>query len=434
MDRIEPTMSTEPDIRASVDHLFRRRAGQLVATLTRILGFQHLDLVEDVVQDALVQALRRWPHHGVPEDPGAWILRVAKNRALDVLRHRGMRRDKTDAVERALSPEPERADREAFLASELRDDQLRMIFACCDPAISRDAQVALVLKTVGGFGTEEIARAFLAPVPRVAQRLVRAKRTLRGQGTHLEIPPAAEMPARLDVVLEAVYLMFNEGYSAFAGEDLVRHELCQEALRLAELLATHRASSTPTVHALAALLCFQAARLPGRVDVGGTLMTLAEQDRDRWDVALRDRGLDHLRRAARGDAISTYHLEAEIAACHTVAAREEDTDWRRILEAYDALLAQHPSPVVALNRAVALLQVEGPAAALAALDAVADHPALDTYLPAWAARAEVLARLDRRVDAAVCYDRALELAGCIPVRRYLELRRRRLAVPARVSP
>ena len=391
----------------------------MVATLARIFGLEHLDAVEDAVQDALVQALKRWSFTGMPDNPAAWLMRVARNKMLDRLRRAGTWREKREWLERGVAGSDEAAGHETWFAGELADDQLRMIFACCHPAVARRDQVALVLKTVGGFGVAEIARAFLAREPAIAQRLVRAKRRLREGGARLEVPPPAELGARLEAVLEAIYLMFNEGYGAHAGSDLVRTDLCHEAIRLVGLLAEHPTTAAPRVHALAALLCFQASRLPERVDAAGELLLLADQDRTRWDRRLIAAGVGHLGRSAAGGELSIYHLEAEIASCHALAPSWAATDWRRILTAYDDLLARRSSPVVALNRAVALAELKGAEAALEALEPLAEEKSLEGYYPYWSVRGELLRRAGRSEEARAAFRRALDLESSAPVKRLL---------------
>ncbi len=411
------------------DLLFRRRAGQLTATLARVLGLEHFDLVEDVVQDAFVRALRTWPTAGIPDNPGAWILTAAKNRAIDVLRRQGRWREKRDELERSILPPavPQVGAEHTLLAyfsDEIEDDELRLIFAMCHPALSRDAQVALTLKAVCGLGTEEIARAFLTSKPTIAQRLVRAKRTLRDARVVLEIPAANDLPERLASVLEVLYLMFNEGYSATAGDHLVRSELCAEAIRLAETLAGHPRVGGPPVHALAALFLFQAVRLPARTAAGGDLLPLAAQDRSRWDRRVIRRALEHYRRSAGGSDVTSYHLQAEIASCHTLAPRFEETDWNRILDCYDELVARDRSPVVALNRAVAVAHVQGPEAGLLLLAPLKEEASLKSYHRLFAVEAELLWRASRPSDAHRAVSKAISLATSTPVQDYLKDRRR----------
>lgn len=419
------------EVRGSIDLLFRRRAGQLSATLTRILGIENLDLVDDVVQDAFVQALRKWPYSGVPDNPTAWVLRVAKNRAVDILRRQGRWREKRDELERSILPSVNAG--QVFFSDELDDDRLRMMFACCHPVLSRDAQVALTLKTVGGFSVDEIARAFLKTKRTIAQRLVRAKRTLRDKEIQLAIPVSGELPEHIDSVLEVLYLMFNEGYSASAGDDLVRADLCDEAIRLTELVAMHPVIGRPRVHALAALFLFQAARLPARVDADGELLLLDQQDRSLWDRVLLRRALEHFRLAARGKHVSEYHLQAEIASFHALAESFETTNWAAILNRYDQLLALDASPVVALNRVVALTKVDGAEAGMNALRKLRDEPTLQAYYHLFAIEGDLLSRLDRTQEAEAALSRAISLAQSEPVRRYLERRLRELETNASTS-
>lgn len=412
-------MSPEsPDqIHQSVDHLFRHRAGQMVATLTRIFGIERLDLVEDAVQDALVQALRLWPYRGVPGNPSAWLIEVAKNRMLDSLRRASRTQEIPDEIECPIEGDAEETG--ARFASEIRDDQLRMIFTCCHPLIPPDGQIALTLKTVGGFSVSEIARAFLAQESAITKTLVRAKQRLREFDIKLEMPQPDKLPIRLESVLKVLYLMFNEGYSALEGEELVRTDLCYEAIRLCELLAEHPVTGEPKVHALVALLLFQGVRLNARCDAAGELMLLAKQDRSLWDRAMLRRGLHHLRKSATGDELSDYHLEAEIASCHAVAESFEATDWPRVLDCYEELLNRKPSPIVALNRIVALAKVQGVEAGLVELDKIAEDRTLRNYYPFFAARGELLREAGRMNEAIEAYQKALSLTSSEPIRRFL---------------
>jgi RNA polymerase sigma factor (sigma-70 family) len=416
------------DVPGLVDHLFRREAGRMVAALTRAFGPENLDLAEDVVQEALIQALRTWPFRGVPEQPAAWLIQVAKNRALDLLRRDSNLASKEASIRgwvEALSPTsgPEPGEEEL-------DDQLRMIFICCQPAVPKEARVALTLKTVGGFGVPEIARAFLAKEATVAQRLVRARHKIREIRPPFAVPPPNELPQALDAVLEVLYAMFNEGHMAGSGAELVRRDVCLEAVRLARLVAEHPGLGTPKSHALAALLLLQSSRLSTRLDAEGNLLLLQDQDRSLWDREMLTAGFAHLEHAARGRDLSVYHLEAGIAACHATAATWEETDWPHILCLYDALLERKPSPVVALNRAVALAQAEGPRAGLAALEPLREDPALAGYLPLHATRGELLARSGDLEEAAVAFRAALDLEAPEPVRRSLEARLRGLSHPS----
>jgi RNA polymerase sigma factor (sigma-70 family) len=403
-----------------MDHLFRYQAGQVIATLTRLLGPRHLDLAEDVMQETLLKALRQWSYRGIPENPAAWLMTVARNHALDLLRRDARLRDRQAALVQeyggVTTLDPDTDD-------DLRDDLLRMMFICCHPAIPREAQVALILKTLGGFGVPEIARAFLTQEATIAQRLVRAKRAIRQRNLPYAVPEAAELPARLDAVLDALYLLFNEGYSATHGETLVRDDLCAEAIRLTSILAAHPAGDVPKVHALLALMLLHAARLPARTDDAGDFLMLEEQDRVQWDRTLIAAGTYELLQAAHGDAVSAYHLQAGIAACHADAPTYAETNWPRILAYYDDLLALAPSPVVALNRAVAVAMVRGPEVGLAALETVRALPGMALYSLFHATRATFRAQTGDCAGALASYTDALALAGTEPERRFLRRKR-----------
>jgi RNA polymerase sigma-70 factor, ECF subfamily len=417
---LDPARDTPPgnDARLLVDHLFRSRAGQMVAWLTRVFGPAHLQLVEEVVQDALVKALQQWPYSGVPDNPGAWLVRVARNGALDALRRdmsfRGRAGEIAAEIGRtgdALAADPIAPD------GLLRDDELRMIFLCCHPSLARDARVALSLKTVGGFSVTEIARALLVSDTAIAQRLVRAKRQLRDAGAAFELPHGAQLEPRLESVLEVIYLLFNEGYGAHAGDDLVRRDLCGEALRLARLVAGSATTAAPAAHALTALIAFQAARMPARVDGAGDMVLLDQQDRELWDPHLTALGFAHFERSAAGPAMTVYHVQAAIAAVH--AGGHPTTPWDAVLALYDDLLVLNPSPVVALNRAVALSKVAGPARALEAIAALESDTALANYYLLPAVKGRLLAEMGDRVPAAAAFRAALERPCSEPERRWL---------------
>ncbi len=400
----------------------------MVARLTRTLGTRHLGLAEDAVQDALITALQQWPFRGVPEQPEAWLYLVAKNRALDRLRHSKMAADKEPALTRELllAPAPV-AD--TPLRDELPpvdDDQLGLLFLACHPQLPAEARVALALKLVGGFSVDEIARAFLAPESTIAQRLVRAKRTLRDQDIGFGMPAPRELPPRLDSVLDSLYLMFNEGYAATSGDSLVRDDVAGEAIRLVSLVASHPATGTPKAWALLALMLLHAARFPARVDSDGTLFLLREQDRSRWDRRAIADGMRALDRAASGDRVTAFHLEAGIAACHAVAPSWEATGWPQIVQLYDELLALTGSPVVAMNRAIAVSRLDGPLSGLAALDGMAGRAALERYPLLPAVRAELWREAGEPGRAADCYREALTLARSAPEQRWLSSRLRHL--------
>jgi RNA polymerase sigma-70 factor (ECF subfamily) len=403
-----------------LEHLFRRQSAKMVATLSRAVGARHLALVEEAVQEALVTALQQWPYRGVPDDPAAWLFRVARNRTLDRLRHQKIVDGKVQAV-RALYGSPAGDAPEPVLASELppvADDELALMFLTCHPALPREARVPLTLKIVGGFGVGEIARAFLVHESAVAQRLVRAKRLLRDSDLPLGPPAVADLAERLDSVLEAVYLMFNEGYAATAGDALVREDISAEAIRLAGLLTRHPVTAVPRAWALLALLMLHAARFRARCGSDGELYLLRDQDRSLWDRALISEGLRALDRAAAGDELSSYHLEAEIAGCHVVARQWADTDWPRILHCYDQLIELTGSPIVGLNRAIAVAHVAGIPQAIAIVDALGTQALKNYHL-----RPAVLAELWREAGhlgrAAEYYRDALALAVTGPERRFL---------------
>jgi RNA polymerase sigma-70 factor (ECF subfamily) len=407
------------DVPTLVDHLFRRQSGQMIATLTRSLGSRHLAVVEDAVQDALMTALQHWPYRGVPERPEAWLYSVARNRALDRLRHERIVLEKTVDLTPTSFAFAAPAVTLRDEAPPIEDDQVGLLFLACHPAVPPESRVALALKLVGGFSVTEIARAFLAQEPTIAQRLVRAKRTLREQGVDFGTPAATELAERLDSVLDSLYLMFNEGYAATSGDALVREDVALEAIRLTRLVAGHPATQAPRAWALLALMQLHAARFPARLGRDRTMRLLRDQDRSTWDRPLIAEGLRALDRASAGDRVSAFHLEAGIAACHALASSWDETDWLQILTLYDELVALTKSPVVAVNRAVALSRVEGPLAGLAALDELADHPALAGYVLLPAIVAELWREAGDAERAAESYRAALTLARSSPERDWL---------------
>lgn len=409
-------------VQTIVDDLFRRQAAQIVSTLTRYLGPDYLTLAEDVTQETLIAALRQWPHRGVPANPAAWLMTVARNRAIDAIR-----RERTEArgyrdLAALQAAHDGLTGAVEFTSHDLRGDQLRMMFICCHPALSREARVALTLRTLGGLSVPEIARAFLAREATVAQRLVRAKRILREQRVAFTTPDDAELPARLASVQDVLYLLFNEGYSAHSGAALIRHDLCAEAIRLTSLLAEHPLGDTPSVHALLALLLLQGSRLAARTDDTGNLLLLERQDRTRWDRRMIQAGLLELSRSAHGPALSLYHLQAEIAACHAIAPSYTATDWRRILRCYDELLEMQPSPVISLNRAVALAMVHGPQAGIAELERMRHAPGIEGYHLFHATLGELWRRSGDERQAALHVTAALRYGGTDPERRFLQER------------
>jgi RNA polymerase sigma-70 factor (ECF subfamily) len=411
-------VSERPDPGPLVDHLFRHQAGRITARLVRLLGPAYVDLAEESVQEAMLRALRSWPFQGIPDNAAGWLFRVAHNVAIDAVRRDQLFGDKTAALVAELTRSSTAAADDPTAGSDIRDDELRMIFMCCHPAIPPDARVALSLKTIGGFSVPEIGRAFLADEAAIAQRLVRAKRLIRARQLTLDLPAGDALAGRLDSVLDVIYLMFNEGYSAHAGEDLVRRDLCFEALRLGRLVASS-SMGTPRAHALVALMAFQAARLPARVDAHGDLVLLDDQDRALWDDALIALGFHHFDRSIAGDTMSAFHAQAAIAATYARAVEPGSVKWPLILTMYDQLLAIDASPVVALNRAVVVGKVHGAAAALAAIDPLEHDPKLKHYYLLQAVRGQLLLDLDRTREAADCFQAALECACSEPARRFL---------------
>jgi RNA polymerase sigma-70 factor, ECF subfamily len=400
---------TDGEIHRAIDAVWRIESARLIAGLTRLVG--DLGLAEDLAQDALVAALERWPTTGVPDNPGAWLMATAKHRAIDQLRRRQMLDRKHQQLGHELEAQQEAAvgDLDAALDDHVGDDLLRLMFTACHPVLSTEARVALTLRLLGGLTTPEIARAFLVPEATVAQRIVRAKRTLTEARVPFEVPRGQDLTARLSSVLGVIYLVFNEGYSATAGEDWVRPALCEDALRLGRILAG-LAPDEAEVHGLVALMEIQASRLRARVGPRGEPVLLLDQDRGRWDQLLIRRGLAALERAETlTGALGPYALQAAIAACHARALAAAETDWQRIVALYDALAALTPSPVVELNRAVAVGMAFGPAAGLELVDELADDPALKSYHLLPSVRGDLLAKLGRGREARTEFERAAAL-------------------------
>ncbi|MFF9005152.1 RNA polymerase sigma factor [Streptomyces goshikiensis] len=384
----------------AVETVFRIESARIIAGVARIV--RDIGIAEEIAQDALVAALEQWPESGVPEKPGAWLMATAKHRAVDLVRRKETYARKLAEVGRTLEDVPPPA--EPAGPQDIDDDLLRLIFTACHPVLATDARIALTLRLMGGLTTQEIARAFLTSEPTVAQRIVRAKRALAKAGVLFEVPYGADRDERLSSVLEVIYLIFNEGYAATAGEDLVRPALCEDALRLARVLAALMPEE-PEVHGLAALLEFQASRINARTGPDGEPVLLADQNRSRWNRLLIRRGIEAMGRAGSGP----YSVQAAIAGCHADAVRYEDTDWTTIAALYGRLVQLVPSPVVELNRAVAVSMAQGPQAALAIVDALAQEPALRAYHLLPSVRGDLLRRLGRRAEARAEFERAASL-------------------------
>ena len=418
---MNPPEEKKPTIQQLAEHLFRHESGKMVSILTGIYGARNLQLAEDVVQEAMIRALKSWPVGGVPANPAAWLLQTAKNLAIDQLRREknivGKQSELIAETHARSVADPGAPDDGGFI-----DDQLRLMFVCCHPELTPETQVALALKTLCGFSPAEIATAFLISEAAVSKRLVRARQRIRDEQIPFEIPDATELPARLDGVLEILYLLFNEGHKATSGDEVVRRELCLEALRMTSLLARHPVGNCSRTHALAALMALTAARLPTRTDAEGCLVRLEDQDRGMWDRKLIHAGIQHLAESGGGNDLGEFHLQAGIAACHTLAPGDAETDWPRIILLYDRLMKSHPSPVIALNRAVAISKVQGAQAGIDELKNREVFGRLDRYHLYHAVLGELEWKCERNEAAASHFRCALELAETKPERALLAKR------------
>jgi RNA polymerase sigma factor (sigma-70 family) len=406
------------------DHLFRHEAGRMIATLTRIFGVHNFALAEDVVQDAFCRALEVWKFRGVPENPSAWLMATAKNRALDVLRRERTARTFAPELTRLLESEWTLAPtiEEQFQEHAIKDDLLRMMFSCCHPRLKEEAQVALILHTLCAFTVDEIAAAFVSSHAAIEKRITRAKKVLAQSKSLFDVAAEREFSIRLPAVQRALYLLFNEGYHGASAESAVRTELCREAMRLTAMLLEHPSGRTPATYALAALICLDAARLPARIDSSGNLTTLFDQDRSRWDQELVVEGLQMLDLSASGSELTEYHVEAAIASVHARAPRAEDIDWQAIVQLYDTLMKIRPSPIVELNRAIAVAQSEGPERGLEEIKAISDSERLASYPFYSAAFGELEFRRGRRQIAREHFRAALSHARNPMERHFLERR------------
>jgi RNA polymerase sigma factor (sigma-70 family) len=402
-----------------VEHFFRHETGRLHGALIRLLGVHNMTLAEDVAQEAMLRALRNWSMGGIPANPSAWITQVAMNLGRDALRHQRMSGSKESAIITHIeqtAPTPAVA---VEGVQEIRDDTLRLLFVCCHPSIAPDAQVVLALKVLCGFSTGEIARAFLSSEAAIEKQLTRTKQRIEKAQLPFDLPEGEDLTPRLNGAFAALYLLFNEGYKASAGERLLREDLCQEAIRLTSLLVAHPVGRSPKGHALLALMFLSAARFPSRVGEHGDLLRLDDQDRSKWDQSLIGEGLRHLMESAQGDEVSEYHLQAGIAACHCTAADYASTDWARILRHYDELYQLKPSPVVALNRAVAVAHLHGAQAGLKAIAEIEQRERLESHYLLHAVIGELHWRLKDHRAAAESFRRALQLAEVGPEQLYL---------------
>ncbi|MDB5145327.1 MAG: sigma-70 family polymerase sigma factor [Mucilaginibacter sp.] len=416
-------MTERNDIAQLVDHLFRYESGRMVSVLTRIFGSENIEMAEDVVQDSLIDALKQWTYKGIPDNPSGWLFRVAKNKALNIINREKYKIKYSSDVVHLLQSEwtAEPAISHLFSEKEILDDQLRMMFTCCHPAISSDSQVALILKTLCGFSIPEISKAFLTTNENTNKRLVRARQKIRESKIPFEVPAGKNLKGRLQTVLESVYLLFNEGYSASGGKNLIRCNVCEEAVRLTEIIISHpMVEDKDDVYALLALMQLNASRFNARLDRDGNLLTLEQQDRSLWNFSLMKKGFMNLEKAVSGGEFSLYHILALISSCHCSAANYSSTDWKSILSLYDKLAEIDHSPIVLLNRAVALARVAGPEKALVELENLTVVPALKTYHLFYSIQAEFYMELNRFEEATIFLQKAIYLTPLITEKEFLQ--------------
>ncbi|MGX1929215.1 RNA polymerase sigma factor [Flagellimonas sp. 2504JD4-2] len=401
----------QSNIAIQIDHLFRQEHGKLIAVLTKTFGTSNIDLAEDVVQEAMVEALGKWTDNGIPDNPVGWIYKVAKYKAVNILNREKYKREYASEVAHHLQSEwtLEPALNHIFTDKEIADDQLRMIFTCCHPVLSADSQIALTLKTLCGFNIPEIAQAFLTSESNINKRLVRARKTIKEANIPFEVPAGSQLEPRLSSVLETIYLLFNEGYNSTSDDSLIRKELCEEAIRLTEIIIQNPSINSSNAHALLALMLFNTARFNSRLDELSNTISLEHQDRSKWDQAMIKKGLTHLAFAAEQKEISIYHLLATISAQHCTAATFESTDWKGILSLYDMLLEIDDSPIIQLNRIIVLSKISGAKAAIEQLKRIENHSSLNTYLPYFTSSAELYFQDKQPKKAIELLEKALEL-------------------------
>jgi RNA polymerase sigma factor (sigma-70 family) len=414
--------NTTANIEQTVEHLFRRECGKLVAVLTKLFGPQNLQLAEDVVQDTLLKAFNTWKINGLPDNPTAWLFTVARNKAVDVLRQQKRKNEFSKTITPLLQSEYTLVPtvKEMINTNTIDDDQLRMMFVCCHPSIAAEAQVSLILKTLCGFSVTEIAKAFVTGYDAIEKRLYRARQNFRDNDIQFELPPAAELNKRLDSVLLAIYLLFNESYTSTQHEDLVRNDLMNEAMRLCELICRSPAVKHSDVHALMALICFTASRNDARLDAEGNILLLKEQDRSRWNKQLIEKGIYHLEESAAGESISKYHLEAGIAYEHARATDYTHTHWDNILGCYNLLHQYYPSPVIELNRAIVISEIGGPAEGIKAIEAITQLAALKKYYLLPATLGELHLQLQQYDKAKQYFTEAVKLTHSAAEKKLLE--------------